>query len=443
MQSVVTQLRQSVARACGLVLLILSSDMPQFLVASEAGSPGGPSPRLTATECGAIGDGIALNTTTIQSAIDRLALSGGGTLVIPPGVFVSGALFLKPGVNLLLEKDAVLRASTDVAADFPARRTRIEGHSEALFTPALINADGCDGLRITGEGTLDGAGRPLWDLFWKLRLAAPDPKAFRNLGIPRARLALVENSRDVLIEGVSFKDSQFWNLHLYRCREVHVKNARFSVPDDYKQAPSTDGIDVDSCQDVKIEGCWFSVTDDAVALKGTKGPLALQDHDSPPVEHVRVVDCIFQRAHAAVTLGSEATVVRDVLVERCRVLGAMVVANFKLRPDTPQRYENIRYQDITLESSGGALVTIQPWKQYLELQGLTPPCSVVRDVSFSGIRGRFGSFGGIAGSPGQTEINGVRFADVDVNFRRSKVTIQDGSEVHFENVKVNGAPYLP
>jgi alpha-L-rhamnosidase len=443
MQSVVTQLHQSVARACGLVLLILSSDMPQFLVASEAGSPGGPSTRLTATECGAIGDGVVLNTTSIQSAIDRLASCGGGTLVVPPGVFVSGALFLKPRVNLLLEKDAVLRASTDVAADFPPRRTRIEGHFEELFTPALINADGCDGLRITGEGTLDGAGRPLWDLFWKLRRASPDPKAFRNLGIPRARLALIENSRDVVIEGVSFKDSQFWNLHLYRCRDVLVKNARFSVPDDYKQAPSTDGIDVDSCRDVTIEGCWFSVTDDAIALKGTKGPFALEDRESPPVEHVRVVDCIFQRAHAAVTLGSEATRVRDVLVEHCRVLGAMIFANFKLRPDTPQRYENIRYQDITLESSGGALVAMQPWKQYLELQGLTPPGSVVRDVSFSRIRGRFGSFGGIAGNPGQTEITSVRFEHVDVIFKRPKLSVWDGCEIQLENVKVNGAPYLP
>lgn len=431
------------ARACGLGLLIVSAGLPLWLVASEAGAPRGPSLQLTVTEFGAIGDGVVLNTTSIQSAIDRLASCGGGTLVVPPGVFVSGALFLKPRVNLLLEKDAVLRASTDVAADFPPRRTRIEGHFEELFTPALINADGCDGLHITGEGTLDGAGRPLWDLFWKLRRASPDPKAFRNIGIPRARLALIENSRDVVIEGVSFKDSQFWNLHLYRCLDVLVKNARFSVPDDYKQAPSTDGIDVDSCRDVTIEGCWFSVTDDALALKGTKGPFALEDRESPPVEHVRVVDCVFQRAHAAVTLGSEATRVRDVLVEHCRVLGAMVFANFKLRPDTPQRYENIRYQDITLESSGGALVAMQPWKQYLDLQGPTPPGSVVRDVSFSGIRGRFGSFGGIAGNPGQTEITSVRFEHLDVIFKRPKLSVWDGCEIQLENVKVNGAPYLP
>lgn len=430
-------------RVCGLALLVVAVGLSPLRATLEAGAEGGESLRLNATECGAIGDGVALNTSFIQSAIDRLAAGGGGTLVVPAGVFVTGALFLKPRVHLRLEKNAVLRASTDVAADFPARRTRIEGHFEESFTPALINADGCDGLRITGEGTLDGDGRKIWDEFWRLRNAAADKNGFRNLAIPRARLALIENSRDVVIEGVTFKDSQFWNLHLYRCRDVLVKNARFAVPDDYKQAPSTDGIDVDSCQDVAIEGCWFSVTDDCIALKGTKGPLALEDRDSPPVERVRVRDCVFKRGHAAVTLGSEATVVRDVRVEHCRVLSAMVVANFKLRADTPQRYENIRYQDITLESSGGAFVFMRPWTQYLDLKGLAPPRSVVRDVTFSGLRGRFGSFGGISGNPGQTEITDVRFEEVDVNLARPKLGVWAGSEIRFETVNVNGAPYLP
>lgn len=400
-------------------------------------------PRLSILDTGAIAAATTVNTAAIQSAIDRLASSGGGTVVIPRGIFVSGALDFRPGVNLHLEKDAVLRASTDLASDFPPRRTRIEGHFEESFTPALLNADGCDGLRITGEGTLDGAGRPIWDLFWKLRKAAPDKANFKNLAIPRARLALIENSRDVLIEGVTFNDSQFWNLHLYRCRDVLVKNARFIVPDDYKQAPSTDGIDVDSCQDVGVDDCFFSVTDDCIAMKGTKGPFALEDKHSPPVERVRVTRCVFKRGHAAVTLGSEATVVRDLLVRDCRVAGAMVVANFKLRPDTPQRYENIRYQDITLESTEGAFVSMQPWTQYLDLKGLAPPRSVVRDVTFSGLRGRFGSFGVVSGNPGQTEIMAVRFKDVDVNFVRPKLGVWAGSEVYFDHVNVNGSPYPP
>ena len=162
-------------------------------------------------------------------------------------------------------------------------------------------------MKITGEGTLDGSGRPVWDLFWKMRAAAPDPNTFKNVGLPRARLALIENSKDVTIEGVTFKDSQFWNLHLYRCRDVTVRRTRFEVPDDYKQAPSSDGIDLDSCQDVLIDGCDFSVTDDCIAAKGSKGPRAMEDADSPPVERIRVRNCLFRRGHQVLSCGSEAT----------------------------------------------------------------------------------------------------------------------------------------
>ena len=422
----------------GLIALWLSSD---WAAASSATRFAGKHTGASILDHGAVGDGDTVNTRAIQTAIDTLATSGGGTVVIPPGVFVSGALFLKPGVHLRLEKDAVLRASTEVAKNFPARRTRIEGHFEESFTPALINADHCDGLRITGEGTLDGAGRAIWDDFMARRDAAPDKKNFKNLSVPRARLALIENSRDVVIDGVAFKDSQFWNLHLYRCREVLVQNVRFSVPDDYKQAPSTDGIDVDSSQDVTIRGCTFSVTDDCIAMKGTKGPFALDDKESPPTERVRVTDCVFKRGYGAVTLGSEATVVRDIVVENSRFLGVSHVLHLKLRPDTPQHYEKVRVRGITLDNKSGSILEARPWTQYFDLQGQPAPRSVVRDITFSDIRGRFGSLGRASGNPGQTDIAEVTFTDFDVKLNR--VQLQDGESVRglkFTNVVVNGQP---
>lgn len=394
--------------------------------------------RVTITDYGAIGDGSTINTRAIQSAIDRVAAGGGGTVVVPRGVFVSGALFLRPGAHLHLDAGAVLKCTTDMT-HFPPRRTRIEGHFEPSFTPALINARGCDGLRITGQGTLDGAGRPVWDLFWKLRKAAPDPGNFPNLGLPRARLALIEDSRGVTIEGVTFKDSQFWNLHLYRCDGVTVRGARFEVPDDYPQAPSTDGIDLDSCRNVLVEGCYFSVTDDCIAAKGSKGPRAMEDRDSPPVEHVRVRRCEFRRGHQMLSCGSEATIVRDVIVEDCRVSGAVNLLMLKLRPDTPQLYEDIHLRRITLDSDGGRILTVQPWTQYKDLKGEAPPHSAVRNVTLRGIRGRFGSFGVVRPNPGQTEIGAIVLADIDVELARdATLQVVDAPRPRFEHVVVNG-----
>jgi polygalacturonase len=390
------------------------------------------------TDFGAVADDATINTKAIQAAIDHLASSGGGTVIVPQGVFVSGALFFKPRVNLRLEKGAVLKCSTDVTANFPPQRTRIEGHFEEKFNPALINAKECDGFHISGEGTLDGAGRPIWDLFWKLRNASPNPGNFPNIGVPRARMALIESSRGVTVEGITFKDSQFWNLHLYKCQDVLVRQARFEVPDDYRQAPSTDGIDVDSCQKVTVDGCYFSVTDDCIAVKGSKGPHALQDTDSPPVEHVRVRNCTYKRGGGVLTLGSEATIVRDVAVENCKVIGNVGVAVLKLRTDTPQRYENISFRNISLDSFGGAIVSVRPWSQYANLQGEAPPKSVVHNLSLAGIKGRFGSFGTIRPNPGQTTISDITFKDFDVTLQRPNLDVSGVSNLKFEHVIVNG-----
>jgi alpha-L-rhamnosidase len=387
---------------------------------------------------GAVGDGVTLNTKAIQSAIEQLAANGGGTVIIPRGVFLSGAIFLRPGVNLHLEQDAVLKGSTDMT-NYPLRRIRIEGHFEASYSSGLINAEGCDGLRITGTGTLDGSGRPIWDEFWKRRRAADDYKNFQNLSLRRAQLCIINHSTNVVVDGVTFKDSQYWNLHLYDCRNVTVRNARFEVPDDYPQAPSTDGIDVDSCQDVMVNDCYFSVTDDCIALKGAKGPEALNDRDSPPVEHVRISGCTFRRG-GGVTLGSEATIVRDVVVENCRFTGQTPVVNFKLRPDTPQRYEDIVYRNITLAGTG-AILRVQPWTQYFDLHGQPPPNSVVRNVTLSDFTGSYGSFGTIQGNPGQTKLGDITLADIRVQLEQDTLKAVQVENFKLKNVLVNGKPF--
>jgi polygalacturonase len=395
---------------------------------------------LSAIEAGAVADGKSLNTQKLQSAIDHLAAQQGGTLMIPQGTYLCGALFFKPGVHLHLEKGGVLKGSTDVR-DYPMRRTRIEGHFQE-WLPALINADGCDHLRIDGQGTLDGNGAPFWKAFWT-RIAANHKTT--NLDVPRPRLAFVENSRDVHISGVTFKDSGFWNLHLYRCQNVLVENVRFEVPDGVR-CPSTDGTDIDSSQHVTIRGCTYRVDDDCVCLKGSKGPFALDDHDSPPVEHIRIENNTYERGGGVATLGSEATIVRDVVVENCRVLGPVPVVHLKLRPDTPQLYEDLHYRNISLEERGdgrrGEIIEVRPWKQYFNLQGQTPPKSIVRNVTVDGIKGSFGSVGVIQGNPGQTTFSGFKLENINVQLKDPKLMVGPGIDVAMENVIVNNKPLV-
>lgn len=388
--------------------------------------------RYNIAEKGALGDGKTLNTKTIQSIINECAQNGGGTIVIPKGVFLSGSLFLKPGVNIEIQQDAVLKGSTNIN-DYEKLNTRIEGHFEP-WRAALLNGDKVDHLKITGPGTLDGSGEPFYKLFYDTRNAV---KGTKNLDVERPRLTFIQNSRDVKISGVKFLNSGFWNLHIYRCQNVTVENCRFVAPSGAvpNRGPSSDGIDVDSSQDITISGCFFSLGDDCIALKGSKGPFAMQDKDSPPVERVLIKDCIFEAGGGIVTFGSEATLVRDVEVKRCITRGPTIL-RLKLRPDTPQQYENIRMSDITMEI-GGVVFKVSPWTQYFDLKGQEPPKALVRNIKISNVRGTGASFGEIWGHD-RAEIKDIYVKNMDVQLKTTDFKLGNVKDLKFKNVKVNG-----
>jgi alpha-L-rhamnosidase len=391
--------------------------------------------RRSILKTGAVDDGKTLNTQAIQKAIDQTAAAGGGTVVIPPGRFLTGAIFLKPGVNLDLEEDSVLLGSTNIA-DYPARPTRIEGHTQ-VWPVALVNADHCDDLQITGTGTIEGGGKPYWDAFWK-RFNAD--KTTKNLDVPRPRNLFIEHSRNVLLQGISLRGSGFWNVHLYDCQRATVDRLDIRTP---PGAPSTDGIDVDSCQEVTIHGCYISVDDDDIAMKGTKGPWADMDTNSPPVRHVRISDCTFGLGHAVLTLGSEACRVSDVAMENCRVEGWIeknrtVLLRLKLRPDTAQHYADIHVRNVTMNARGN-LISIEPWTQYFDLKGQSPPQQVAENISVSDVSGAANGFGRIAPPP-NSRVRNIVLENINLKLKNPAVTITNVGGLVLKNVIVNGVP---
>ena len=183
--------------------------------------------------------------------------------------------------------------------------THIEGHFQ-VWVPALVNADHVDHLRISGEGTLDGSGTPFYAEF-RSRIAAN--RQTTNLDVKRPRMMFIRESNDVSVSGLHFLNSAFWNLHIYKCDGVKVDGLDINAA---AGSPSTDGIDVDSCQNVEIGHCTIANNNDCIALKGTKGPDAMSDKTSPPDEHIYIHDVTINRGPGIVTCGSEATIVRDV-----------------------------------------------------------------------------------------------------------------------------------
>jgi polygalacturonase len=399
-----------------------------FALALKVGIAGAAD--LSIINTGAIPDGKTLDTKAIQAAINQLATQGGGTVIVPPGAFLTGALFLKPKVNLTIQAGGVLLGSTNIQ-DYPSMPTRIEGHTQ-VWRPAMLNASGCDNLRITGDGTIQGGGKPYWDAFWTAFHANPKTK---NLDIDRPRNLFIEDSKNVLITGIFLRDSGFWNMHLYRCQHVTVEKVDIRAPD---HTPSTDGIDVDSCQDVTIHGCYISDNDDNIALKGTKGPLADQDTGSPAVEHVRISDCTFGHGNGLLTLGSEASHVRDVIVENCKIEGkeSNHVLTIKLRPDTPQHYEDIHVRNIVM-SAPGTLINLAPWTQYFDLAGHAAPSQTVENVSISNVTGSTTSFGKFI-VPAKSVVRNITFENIDLQLDKPAIVIKNVDGLKVDNVKING-----
>jgi polygalacturonase len=390
------------------------------------------SQRLVVTDFGAVADGKTVNTQAIQGAIDKAAAGGGGTVVIPRGVFLSGAIFLKPGVGLDVEKDGVLKSTGDLK-DFPEGPTRIEGHFQ-VWVPALVNADHVDHLRIGGEGTLDGSGIPFYAEF---RARQRANRGTTNLDVKRPRTMFIRESNDVQVSGLHFLNSAFWNLHLYKCDGVKVDGLDINAA---AGSPSTDGIDVDSCQHVEIGNCTIANNDDCIALKGTKGPNAMADTSSPPDEHIYIHDITINRGPGILTCGSEATIVRDVRVEHCTIAktagAGLSLLRLKLRPDTPEEYSDIHLNDITMNGRG-QLLGVAPWTQYYTSPG--GPRSA-HDITISNIHGSASGIASVRGNPGDSIYN-FTFENIDLTIANNRGQIAGVKNLVFENVKVNGKDY--
>lgn len=334
-------------------------------------------PKFVITDHGVVNDSTVIQTEAIQQVIDDAASRGGGTIVIPEGTFLTGSLFFKPGTHLHLLKGARLKGS-DAITNYKIIKTRLEGQTIDYFA-ALVNADGCDGFTISGEGTIDGNGHRFYDEFWLRRKV--NPKC-TNLEALRPRMVYISNSKNVTVNGVKMVNSGFWTNHLYNCERIKYIDVTILAPTDgYPKGPSTDAIDLDVCNDVLVSGCYMNVNDDGVCLKGGKGTYVDTIAGNGRVTNVIVDRCTFGKTNAGITFGSEAWDCSNVIMRDCKFEGTYHVLLFKMRPDTPQQYRN-----VYVNGASGTVrnaVEVQTWTQFFNKVDRDPmPGSGVDNVTF-------------------------------------------------------------
>jgi polygalacturonase len=317
--------------------------------------------------------------------------------------------------------------------------TRMEGQNLKYFA-ALVNADGLDGFTISGKGTIDGNGLRYWKAFWLRREFNPN---CTNMDEMRPRLVYISNSKNVQVSGVRLVNSPFWTSHFYKCENVKLLNLHISSPKSPVKAPSTDAVDIDACKNFLIKNCYMSVNDDAVALKGGKGPLADKDANNGGNENVIIEDCTYGFCHGALTLGSESIHNRNIILRRIKITNAERLLWLKMRGDTPQNYEYVRVEDID-GSNIENLIYIRPWTQFFDLKGVKDVrTSSGSNITMRNIRLDCTNFFNV--EDGSNQVNGFKYTLSDFTFENLAITAKEPKadtsvikNFKLNNVIVNG-----
>lgn len=359
------------------------------------------------TQHGILDDG-RVHTGEIQALIDRAAENGGGVIVVPAGTFLTGSLYFKQGVHLYVAEGGTLKGSDDIS-DYDVCMTRIEGES-CLYFAALINADGLDGFTMCGPGVIDGNGLRSWKAFWLRRKWNPD---CTNKDEQRPRLIYLSNCRNVLVADLKLQNAHFWTNHIYHCEHVKYLGCRIFSPAAPVKAPSTDALDIDGCTDVLVKDCYMEVNDDAVVLKGGKGPWADTAEENGPNARILVEDCTYGFCHGCLVCGSESVQNRNILMRRIHVLDGKNLLWLKMRPDTPQHYEY-----ITVEQIDGKIwnfVNVNPWTQFYDLKGRTEaPLSYADHVTMRDCRCVCRTFFNVTPDESQYRLSDFRFSHLQI-----------------------------
>ena len=279
---------------------------------------------------GAVSDGETVNTKAIARAIEACTEAGGGTVYVPAGCYLTGSIRLNSNVNLYLEAGSTLLFSQDIN-EYPVVHSRWEGVKSEVYA-SCIYAENSENISVTGFGTLNGNGQFWWDLFRKNEHKYPRPK-----------LVSFDTCKHVLLSGVKMIDSPSWTVNPICCEDITIHNITIINP---SHSPNTDGIDPESCRNVRISDCHIDVGDDCIAIKaGTEDTVA-----RIPCENITITNCTMIHGHGGVVIGSEMSGdIRNVTVSNCVFEGTDRGIRLKSRRGRGGVVEDIRVSNIVMK----------------------------------------------------------------------------------------------
>lgn len=274
-----------------------------------------------------------LVTKSIDAAVEAAKEAGGGTVLIPAGEFFTGPIRLYSNITLHLTPGAVLKFSTN-QDDYPVVNSRWEGVSREVYMSCIYGED-IENVTISGSGKLDGNGHDWWDVF-RNRLD--------ELKYPRPKLISFERSSRITIKDIYLIDAPSWTINPIRSSDITVDNISILNPAD---SPNTDGVNPESCKNVRISNCYIDVGDDCIAIKS-----GTEDADELIVcENITITNCTMVHGHGGVVLGSEMSGgIRNVVISNCVFQDTDRGIRLKSRRGRGGTIEDIRVTNVVMDN---------------------------------------------------------------------------------------------
>lgn len=341
------------------------------IILSAISEPSFGEKEYSIADFGAIGDSLTLNTDAINKAITTCSENGGGTVIVPAGTFLTGAIHLKSNVNLHLSDSSVLSFSINPQDYLPVVLTRWEGINCYNYSP-LIYSIGTENIAITGKGLLQGNGsktnwwpwsggkkhgweegmnsqhlpyaRPMLTTYNKENVPVEDRKMGEGFYL-RPQFINFINCKNVLISDLTIENSPFWIIHPTLCENVIVRGVSVN-----SMGPNNDGCDPESCKNVLIENCMFNTGDDCIAIKSGRDNDG-RKADNLPSENIIVRNCEMKNGHGGVVIGSEVSGgARNIFVENCTMDSPMLDRAIRLKTNSNRGgyIENVYVRNVTV-----------------------------------------------------------------------------------------------
>jgi unsaturated rhamnogalacturonyl hydrolase len=399
------------------------------------------------TDFGAVGESDS--TEAIAKAIAACHAAGGGRVIVPPGVWLTGPVRLLSQVNLHLADGATLRFDPDSKKYLPVVLTRFEGIECMNYSP-LIYAFDQENVAITGKGTLDGsATNETWWSWNRKGSSGPTQQvaARKRLdkqgtdGVPVAERIHGEGSflrpnfiqpyhcKNVLIEGVTIIRSPMWEVHPVLCSNVTVRGVKIS-----SHGSNNDGCDPESCRDVLIEDCVFDTGDDCIAIKSGRNNDGRRI--GVPSENIVIRRCTMRDGHGGVTMGSEISGgVRNVYVSDCKMDSPNLERAIRFKSNAVRGgvMENIFVRDLMIGQVKKAVLSIE--FDYEEgAKGTEKP--VLRNVMLENVTCESSERVTVATAFPGAIIEGVRFENCRFRGVKSEDSLKDAAAPAYQNISV-------